>query len=70
MPAFPWMEVLAVILPAVLLTVILGSIGLITKLRREKGAPSVEKDCENEEKETARKKLGKERVGKERKNVQ
>lgn len=53
MPAFPWMEVLAIILPAVLLTVILGSIGLITKLRREKGAPSVEEDCENEEKETA-----------------
>ncbi|XP_014391514.1 PREDICTED: butyrophilin subfamily 1 member A1 isoform X3 [Myotis brandtii] len=51
---FPWMEALAVVLPALLLLVIiLGSICLIRKLRRRKEALSLEKDLENKEKEMA-----------------
>ncbi|XP_070252830.1 butyrophilin subfamily 2 member A2-like isoform X1 [Myotis yumanensis] len=51
---FPWMEALAVVLPALLLLlIILSSICLIRKLRRRKEALSLEKDLENKEKEMA-----------------
>ncbi|KAM8782393.1 LOW QUALITY PROTEIN: butyrophilin subfamily 2 member A2-like [Rhynchonycteris naso] len=55
----PWMVALAVVLPALLLLLIVGSIGLITKLHGEKETLSVETDFENKEKELTRKELGK-----------
>ncbi|XP_066103575.1 butyrophilin subfamily 2 member A2-like [Saccopteryx bilineata] len=52
-PSTPaWMVALAVVLPALLLLLVLvGSIGLVTKLHGEKDALSVETDGENKEKE-------------------
>ncbi|KAM5294866.1 butyrophilin subfamily 2 member A2-like isoform 2-T2 [Glossophaga mutica] len=57
-PSTPaWMMVLVVLLPALLFFVLVGTIGLFSKHHKEKEAPPLEKDFENNEEEAARKEL-------------